>query len=49
MVGVVESRGVGVGAITSPFLGCHIHGDGAPKGAIADHTPAGGFGAYAGV
>jgi L-ribulose-5-phosphate 3-epimerase len=29
----IDSRGFRVGAIASPFLKCHLHGDGDPKGA----------------
>ena len=30
----IDRRGFRVGAIASPFLKCHLHGDGAPQGAI---------------
>ncbi len=40
MVAAVGDRGVRVGAIASPFLKCHIHGDGAPLGAIHSAAPA---------
>jgi sugar phosphate isomerase/epimerase len=30
---VIDGRGFRVGAIASPFLKCHIHGDGDPRGA----------------
>lgn len=40
MVAAVENRGVRVGAIASPFLKCHIHGDGVPRGAAHSAAPA---------
>ena len=41
MADAVESRGLRVGAIASPFLKCHLSGDGAPKGATHSAAPAG--------
>lgn len=40
ILAAVEDRGVRVGAIASPFLKCHIHGDGAPLGAVHSAAPA---------
>jgi L-ribulose-5-phosphate 3-epimerase len=36
----IDSRGFRVGAIASPFLKCHIHGDGKPQGATHFAAPA---------
>jgi L-ribulose-5-phosphate 3-epimerase len=36
----IEGRGFRVGAIASPFLKCHLHGDGAPEGATHFAAPA---------
>jgi L-ribulose-5-phosphate 3-epimerase len=36
----IEGRGFRVGAIASPFLKCHIHGDGDPQGATHFAAPA---------
>jgi len=40
IVAAVEDRGLRVGAIASPFLKCHVYGDGAPRGATHSAVPA---------
>ena len=37
---MIEGRGFRVGALASPFLKCHLHGDGDPEGAIHFAAPA---------
>jgi L-ribulose-5-phosphate 3-epimerase len=37
---MIESRGFRVGSIASPFLKCHLHGDGDPQGATHFAAPA---------
>jgi L-ribulose-5-phosphate 3-epimerase len=37
---LLDRRGFRVGAIASPFLKCHLHGDGAPEGATHFAAPA---------
>jgi L-ribulose-5-phosphate 3-epimerase len=37
---MIDGRGFRVGGIASPFLKCHLHGDGAPQGATHFAAPA---------